>query len=151
MAIIDSRVSINANIDHKVQSVASATCKYTACTHTIHAYVLHLHTQHTQCTCTANCPRQVRSIGSVACTGALTVDFKLRYFMCPAHTLYKGLATHAARTLHTRSLMHCACSCASTSGYRSAYSAYRKKPRPAGGVVVRAGLTDRCRSAPGPR
>jgi len=38
MAIIDSRVSINANIDHKV-----------------------------------------RSIGSVACTGALKVDFKLRY------------------------------------------------------------------------
>ena len=43
MAIIDSRVSINANIDHKVQSVASATCIYTVCTHTMHAYV--------HCTC----------------------------------------------------------------------------------------------------
>ena len=55
MAIADSRVTINANIDHKVQSVASATCTHTA-------PVLHLHclrctcaapALHLRCTCTA--------------------------------------------------------------------------------------------------
>ena len=88
MAIIDSRVSINANIDHKVQSVASATCIYTVCTHTMHAYVhcTCTHCMRAECTCTANCPRHRCGASAQLLAPALS-RLTSNYGMCPAHTL----------------------------------------------------------------
>ena len=86
MAIIDSRVSINANIDHKVQSVASATCIYTVCTHTMHAYV--------HCTCT-HCVHNAHALqialarcgASAQLLAPALSRLTSNYGMCPAHTL----------------------------------------------------------------
>ena len=43
MAIIDSRVSINANIDHKVQSVARTLCTHTFIAPAHTACTMHMH------------------------------------------------------------------------------------------------------------
>ena len=51
MAIIDSRVTINANIDHKVQRERRIGHLHAQCTHT--ARTLHAHCTHTHCTHTA--------------------------------------------------------------------------------------------------
>ena len=122
MAIIDSRVTINANIDHKVQRERRIGHLHSHCTHnarTLHAHCTHTarthtaRTLHAHCTCTRaphlhthtmhmhyKHPHQVRSISSVSCNGALAVDFTLRYSICHVPCTHTTRAAHALHALH---------------------------------------------------